>query len=109
MRSTEHLKIVDGRVHIRDRHWTPQEILRAFGAADDELYKEWSDDHRDHVLDRAGQILDQYEQRDRFNALKATFKRGQVMPFVGAGLSIPSGYPGWTAFLLRIRRDSSVS
>jgi hypothetical protein len=39
--------------------------------------------------------------RDNFNELVAAIRSGvPLRPFVGAGLSIPCGYPGWRAFLV---------
>jgi SIR2-like domain len=37
---------------------------------------------------------------DEFQALVELVRAGRILPFVGAGLSIPSGYPSWTRFLL---------
>jgi tetratricopeptide (TPR) repeat protein len=31
-----------------------------------------------------------------------------VIPFVGAGLSVPSGFPGWTRFLLSQAKDAEI-
>jgi hypothetical protein len=107
--SEENLSVDEGRVHVRERHWSPEEVLKAFGPETyEEVFDNWLEDRREKVLGKAEEILDQYEQRDRFSMLKAAFTRSAVMPFVGAGLSMSSGYPGWTKFLHKLRRQAGV-
>jgi len=107
--SEENLYVDKGRLHIREMHWSPKEVLEAFGPeAYEEVFYNWLADRREQLLAKAEEILDQYEQRDRFSMLKAAFKRDAVMPFIGAGLSISSEYPGWTKFLHKIRRQTDV-
>lgn len=107
--SGENLYVDKGRVHIRERHWSPEEVLDAFGPETyEEVFDNWLADRREQLLARAEEILDQYDQRDRFSMLKATFTRGAVMPFIGAGLSMSSEYPGWTKFLHKLRRQTDV-
>jgi hypothetical protein len=31
-----------------------------------------------------------------------------IVPFVGAGISIPYGFPGWTSFLIELGRDAGI-
>src|ERR1700722_15118045 len=40
------------------------------------------------------------ENRDNLRRLKEQVCGVGVVPFVGAGFSVPMGYPGWTQFLL---------
>lgn len=47
------------------------------------------------MYDSADEILAQ----DSLFSLKAQLSAKGVIPFVGAGMSIPFGYPGWAAFL----------
>src|SRR5258708_552733 len=47
------------------------------------------------TYDSDGQILSQ----DSIVSLKCQLQAKGVIPFVGAGMSVPFGYPGWTNFL----------
>lgn len=98
-----------GQVSIRGRHWRPDEILQAMSPAIySEVFEEWLDDRKQALLGAAESILKSFEQLDRFETLKGTYKRGALIPFVGAGLSESSGYPGWKSFLLRLRKQTAV-
>jgi hypothetical protein len=107
----ENLFVKEGRLFIRNApSWTPEEVLQAMSP---EVYKsvfqDWLQERRSELIGRAEDILEKYEQGDRFAMLRQAFQRGTVMPFVGAGLSIPSGYPGWTKFLYRLQRQTGIN
>lgn len=46
---------------------------------------------------------------DRFRSLASAVKANRVMPFVGSGMSVPSGYPMWKKFLCSMRELSNLS
>lgn len=46
------------------------------------------------------EILAFQQNEDEIQALSILFRAGRVTPFVGAGMTIPCGYPGWSSFLL---------
>ena len=71
-------------------------------------FAEWVEDRKANLLLKANEILNQYDNRNRFEQLKKSFKAGATIPFVGAGMSLPSGYPGWTAFLYQLCEESHV-
>ena len=99
-----------GQISIRGRCWRPDEVLQSISAEIySEIFKEWLDDRKQGLLGTADSILNSFEQVDRFEALKGAYKRGALIPFVGAGLSEPSGYPGWKKFLLRLRKQTNIS
>src|SRR5690606_28403356 len=62
----------------------------------------------EELIESAQNILDEFGLQDRFGKLKEVFGRGAVVPFVGAGMSVPSGYPGWTAFLKQQIRETAI-
>lgn len=105
----------DGVLHIRHRTFTPADIVDMSAQADgsnivfDELFTDWLNEWKEQQCEEAGRILEEYEQLDRFQRLVETHKNGLLVPFVGAGLSIPSGYPSWTAFLHKVRKETTVS
>ena len=100
----------DGQVLIGGAEFTPTDILQEL---DDQSYlscfDDWLIDQKQKRLLKADEILSQYENRDRFNRLKEAFERGAVIPFIGAGLSQTSGYPGWTNFLKRLREETRIT
>lgn len=93
----------DGEIHINDGHWAPHDLLLAIGrAAYEQEFRSWLANYREQLLDRGRELLEEFDQEARFNALKAVYGRDAVVPFVGAGMSQPSGYPGWPAFLFKL-------
>ncbi|MEI8012748.1 MAG: SIR2 family protein [Candidatus Omnitrophota bacterium] len=98
-------RVEEGVVYIRSRYWTAVDILELARTADgrnevfDELFDEWLQERIENKSAEADEILDNLDQHDRFLRLTEAYKADGIMPFVGAGLSIPSGYPGWTHFL----------
>lgn len=104
-----------GVLHIRDWALRPEDIVEMAKQIDgsnpvfDDLFSGWLADWKELQCEEADRILEQYDQHDRFQRLVAAYTKGVLTPFVGAGLSIPSGYLGWSAFLYKIQRDSLVS
>tara|TARA_R110002020_G_scaffold50791_3_gene143678 strand:- start:1929 stop:2972 length:1044 start_codon:yes stop_codon:yes gene_type:complete len=52
------------------------------------------------------EFLEETQCLDRFRALTVRQQNGHVLPFVGAGMSIASGYRPWGAFLLSLLADA---
>lgn len=108
------LFLKDGQVVIRYRAWTAAEIVELARKPDgtnevfDELFADWLRDREERQVELAVEILARHDQQDRFLRLTEAHKAGSVLPFVGAGLSIPSGYPGWTNFLRKQRRQTTI-
>lgn len=73
-----------------------------------EAFIQWFQDRKVEMINRANEILDMYGSTDRFRRLQETYLRGTIIPFVGAGLSMASGYPGWTEFLYKIQPETRV-
>lgn len=78
-------------------------------AAFDATFEDWLANRKSNFLEKANEILELHDNRNRFEQLQRTFENGRVLPFLGAGLSIPSGYPGWTKFLYEAREESHVA
>lgn len=94
-------KIEDNEnVNIEGSSFTPYSILKDMDPDSyDNAFSEWCNRRKEELLIKADEILGLYDNRGRFNLLRDSHKRGAVIPFIGAGMSIPSGYPGWTKFL----------
>lgn len=99
----------DGILSIAGMPFSPSRILLDDDEAFDAAFTAWCDNKNEERLSKADEILELHDNADRFNALQKSFKQGSVTPFVGAGLSIPSGYPGWTSYLYQLRRETTVS
>jgi len=107
----QNLYVDKGRVHIRNKHWAPDEILEGLLDPDayNDLFLDWVQERKEELIESAKAILDEYGLQDRFGKLKEVYARGAVVPFVGAGLSVSSGYPGWTAFLKQHIRETAIN
>ncbi len=107
----QNLYVDKGRVHIRNKHWAPDEILEGLLDPDayNDLFLDWVQERKEELIESAKTILDEYRLQDRFGKLKEVYARGAVVPFVGAGLSVSSGYPGWTAFLKQHIRETAIN
>jgi hypothetical protein len=106
----ENLFVDKGRVHIRNKHWAPDEILEGLlkPEAYNDLFLDWVQERKEELIESAKAILDEFGLQDRFSKLREVYARGVVVPFVGAGLSVSSGYPGWTAFLKQNIRETAI-
>lgn len=100
----------DGEVVIGGAEFTPTEILQELdNLSYQSSFDDWLVEQKQKRLCRADEILNQYGNRNRFNQLKKVYERGSVVPFVGAGLSQSSGYPGWTAFLEKLCDETRIT
>lgn len=71
-------------------------------------FKDWLDNRRVTSLENAAQITKHRKNGLRVEKLVKAFNAGVIVPFVGAGMSIPSEYPGWTRFLIRLCEESEI-
>ena len=75
----------------------------------DLAFQEWKAFRKQQMLEKADEILAQYKNQARFTTLKNIYTQGNIIPFVGAGMSILSGYSGWTSFLYKLREETYIS
>src|SRR5258708_5880086 len=94
--------IVDGDlVKIGPFAYTGAEVIKLAG---DEAYKQafnawiW-DDWIPIRRERKDEILKLNSNETRFNDLKQMIASSRAMPFVGSGMSCPTGMPTWAKFL----------
>ena len=106
----QNLRLENGRVYIRYMHWAPDEILEKIldPSALKDMFGDWVQERREELIGSAKFMLNEFGLEDRFGKLKEVYARGAVIPFVGAGLSVPSGYPGWTSFLKQHVRETTI-
>jgi len=99
----------DGDVEIIGLYFQRSRILTelepdAFNAT----FEDWLTHRKENLLNKAQEILNLFDNRDRFEQLQRTFENGRVMPFLGAGISMLSGYPSWTQFLYEACDESHI-
>jgi len=91
---------------------------KAFYASDREAYDQafnvFRDERRSEVLNE-NYLCDQFEddhwyQRNllRFDQLVDYFKKGTVVPFIGAGVSVAGGFPTWKDHLRQQGRTAGI-
>ncbi len=103
------VRVEDGHIHIHEGHWAPQDLLLAMGhAAYEKEFRSWLANYRDQLVERGKELLAEYQQEGRFNKLKNIYKNDAVVPFIGAGMSMPSNYPSWTNFLKQMRGRTTI-
>lgn len=66
---------------------------------------EWLQGQQDDARNRVGEMLQECGCLQRFNRLAERHKERQILPFVGAGMSKPSGFPMWGAFLCELAQN----
>ncbi|MGP9810989.1 SIR2 family NAD-dependent protein deacylase [Rhodopseudomonas sp. NSM] len=101
---------VDGSVFIGETEFLPVEILCADKTAYRDEFKRWLNER--WIPERAEErehILSIHGNRKRFQDLLSATARKQVVPFIGSGMSAPSGLPTWSDLLRGIRRYTVVS
>jgi len=100
----------DGLVSVSGFTITPSDLLENNDPTTfDQAFAEWCLLKREQSIEKATEILLLYDNQPRFSALKLSYQQEAVIPFVGAGMSNPSGYPCWTDFLKDLCNHSSVS
>jgi hypothetical protein len=96
---------IERRILIDGNEFIPSTIL------DDDYFSQsfqfWKKEQKDISLSKADEILSHYENQKRFEKLIQSNKANNIIPFVGAGMSIPSEYPGWTSFLYKLQKETS--
>ena len=89
-----------------DRHYILYEL-----ASDvyDLAFSEWVNMRQEGLIAKADEIVNKHDNEGRFKQLKIGITTRNIIPFVGAGLSVPSGYPTWTQFLYNLCEESHVT
>lgn len=96
----------EGLVSVRSFEWLPSDVLATMAPHDYEAhFSDWVESQKQNAKDRAREFLERFNCLDRFNRLHTQLDRQSVIPFVGAGLSRPAGFPLWGDFLGRLTTD----
>ena len=74
------------------------------------MRNQWEAERREELLGIARGVLDaRRTNAERFSELAARATAGAVIPFVGAGLSMPCGNPGWKQYLFQLAEEGFAS
>ncbi len=91
---------------MRSFEWPPADVLQTMAPRDYEAhFLDWVSSQKQNAKDRAREFLERFNCLDRFNRLHTQLDRQSVIPFVGAGLSRPTGFPLWGEFLEGLTAD----
>jgi hypothetical protein len=97
----------NGPVEIAGFTWESAEVFRAMARHDYEAtFTGFVQDQKQAAKERAAEFLRETQCLDRFRALTARKRNGNVLPFIGAGMSIASGYRSWGTFLISLLTDA---
>lgn len=100
----------NGVVIIESSALTPSTILKEFNIDGYNFaFTTWAKNRKDGLLRKADEILALHDNQGRFRNLRVAYRNGAIIPFVGAGMSMSSGYPGWTNFLWQLRKETRVT
>jgi hypothetical protein len=101
--------LVEGNVFIGETEFLPVEILRDDEDAYHAEFNRWLGElwlpEQDETRAR---ILELHGNGKRYADLQAAVRRGQVVPLVGSGMSVPTGLPTWSELLRRLREFTKV-
>lgn len=97
----------EGDIQIRGVSWPRYDVLTKMDATEaDAVFHDWVADQKQASIARATEFLRRYGCLQRFRKLIARHKQAAVLPFVGAGMSIASGFKDWGAFLIGLLSDA---
>lgn len=100
---------IAGSVYIGATEFDPIQTLRRDAAAYRSEFQAWQDEvWAPEQRERRDGILALYGNARRYADLCSSLVRGQVVPFIGSGMSAPSGLPMWSNLLRNIRAYTAV-
>ena len=98
-----------GQVKFGIHKFSPAEVLFKLqeDVYEDELIY-WKEEKKQNHLKLANKALDIRFNKQRFEKLVKVVGAKNIVPFIGAGLSIPCGNLGWRAFLLQLSKMAGM-
>jgi len=93
----------DGDIEIAKITWARDYVLKSLDEKSyNEVFAEWVNQSKEDAKQRALDFLTDNGCLERFRRLAHRFQAQQVIPFVGAGMSIPTGFMPWGGFLISL-------
>ena len=103
-------EIKDNKIIIANSAFDVSQLLKENDhTAYETAFSSWKNDKKVENLLKADEVLELFGNKQRFKKLKQNYENTGVIPFVGAGMSITSGYLGWTDFLKELRTETRVT
>lgn len=100
----------EGVIDIRGIEFARDQVLFTLDKdAYNDIFNEWLNDYKLRKLEQGRNILKLHSNQSRFHKLKSIFEQNQIIPFIGAGLSLPTGLPLWRDFLVKVQNESSIN
>ncbi len=97
----------DGDVEIASVKWTRDYVLKSLDERSyNEVFQEWVDQAKEDAKQRVLDFLTANGCLERFRLLVHRHNGKNVVPFVGAGMSIPTGFQSWGNFLISLLADA---
>ena len=97
-------------VFVGTAEFSPVEILNEFDATYEQEFNSWLyEDWKPRQHDLRETLLSHSANGDRYLDLQNAVVRQQVVPFVGSGMSVPSGLPTWAEFLMSMQDFAQCS
>lgn len=97
----------EGEVTVAGRTWPNSHVFENMDGPDFNTHiVEMVEGKKAEAKERARAVLADTECTERFKLLCEKQQRQMVLPFVGAGMSLPSGFPLWSDFLRNLTADS---
>lgn len=106
----EHLNSQGETVNIAGYEYKRNEILEGLDPiAYQDVFNEWVTDRQQQLIQKADEILAFSDNHDCYDQMFQSYKKGNLIPFVGAGFSKSSDYPMWSEFLYSCCSKSHVT
>ncbi len=94
---------IEGSIYLGSAELFPVETLLCDPAAYADAFENWlKDDWRPTQQEIRDEILRYAANEKRYLDLQDAVARLQVIPFIGSGMSVPSGLPTWSDFLCKV-------
>ena len=96
----------DWPIIVANNEYQSSEVLRIYAPHDyDSYFTEWLEQQKTEAKQRVREFLHENGCLLRFNRLAERTIEEQVLPFIGAGMSKPSGFALWSEFLTDLARE----
>lgn len=100
----------NGPVVLGNNEYPSSEVFKVYAPGDYEAnFTDWLADHKNSVRQRVAEELGNNGCLPRFNRLAEKQHNQLILPFIGAGMSCPSGFVMWRQFIEDVARiDASL-
>ncbi|MGO7906254.1 SIR2 family protein [Rhizobium leguminosarum] len=95
---------------IRDKTWSRDYVLKKVDEIGyQQAFQDFVEEVKQNAKEHARAFLLKYGCLERFRRLIGRVRNQSVVPWVGAGMSVPSRFPGWEQFLRHLQEEDPDS